>query len=186
MSTWQGVRRELAGAWRSLRYDLARRPTATRHPYGSADWAEGRKPRRLLAMSGIGMLAVVGAIGTYFGVVIGLGALISDEGAPAEQAPVLVRPDRPVTQDVVLTPDPTLHPAVNDSPAPPRRATPSRSPSPRRSGEPNPSRSSPPLRQSPSPSRSSVSPSASVTPSPSPSSPGTPTVEPSLPPPTGG
>ncbi|SDZ06861.1 hypothetical protein SAMN05444365_105150 [Micromonospora pattaloongensis] len=191
MSTWQGVRREMAGAWRSLRYDLTRRAAAKRRAERPVAGENGHRARRLLAMAAFGLLAVVGATGTYFGVVAGLGALLSASQPPVEPVPAAVRPDRPVTEDVALTPDPTRHPAVSASPAPARPGTPSPSPS-RESGRvPAPASPSPsaartpftPPRTSPTTVPSSSSPSATPSPTPSASAPATPT-EVAAPPPT--
>jgi hypothetical protein len=94
MSVWRTARDELAGAWRSLRYDLHRRsdpdalPAADCHDatsnevstFGGAgahlysvhdEYADS--PRRLVAVSAFGLLALTGAAGSYLAVVNGLG-----------------------------------------------------------------------------------------------------------------
>jgi hypothetical protein len=106
MSLWRSTRNEVAGAWRSLRYDMGRRtpeeaaPAPVRAPdvtstgmstfAGAA--AEPHRPehtggqirsaRRVLAMSTFGVLAIVGAAGAYFAVVGGLGAVLQPGPAP--------------------------------------------------------------------------------------------------------
>ncbi|MEV4637298.1 hypothetical protein AB0J80_08100 [Actinoplanes sp. NPDC049548] len=112
---WRRTRNEVAGAWRSLRYDLGRRDaepqpahtgaapafqdvTATGFStFGGAGITDGlrtsyshdqaRHPRRLVAVTAFGVLAVAGATGSYFAVVNGLGALLSDQGG-AEPYPL--------------------------------------------------------------------------------------------------
>jgi hypothetical protein len=99
MSLWRTTRNELAGAWRSLRYDLHRhseadaRRAAAFHdvtPHGLSIFGDpiddvnpefdeyDRSPRRRAAVIAFGTLAVVGAAGSYFAVVNGLGALLEE------------------------------------------------------------------------------------------------------------
>jgi hypothetical protein len=99
MSLWRTTRNELAGAWRSLRYDLHRHSEADArraemfHDVTSdglsifggpiddvnPDFDEyDRPPRRRAAVVAFGALAVVGAAGSYFAVVNGLGALLTE------------------------------------------------------------------------------------------------------------
>ncbi|MEV0716783.1 hypothetical protein [Asanoa sp. NPDC050611] len=111
MTTWRGVRKEIVGAWRSVQYDLAR---ARRRGSDGDETTElifpehSRPPRRLFATGGFALVSIVGALGTYFAVVNGLGALLEGEPAQAEtpasvvagaartgQRPQDVRPDRP-------------------------------------------------------------------------------------------
>ncbi|MFI7597683.1 hypothetical protein [Actinoplanes sp. NPDC049681] len=115
MTLWRRTRNEVAGAWRSLRYDLGRHHpepgtaqagaapafpdvTATGFStFGGAGITDGlrtaygveqaRHPRRLVAVTAFGVLAVAGATGSYFAVVNGLGALLSDPGG-AEPYPL--------------------------------------------------------------------------------------------------
>jgi hypothetical protein len=75
-----------------MRYDLARRPgrgdgrpaggPAERHVPHDYDPYEGG-PRRIIVSSGMAALIVGGAVGSYFGVVNGLGALLDRPPAPA-------------------------------------------------------------------------------------------------------
>jgi hypothetical protein len=107
----------MAGAWRSLRYDMGRRTEeppagATGRPvpgeappdvtstgmstFGGGAAAEttggydgfGRPPRRLVAVGAFVTLAVVGAAGSYFAVVSGLGGLLRQEPAAAGERPL--------------------------------------------------------------------------------------------------
>lgn len=86
MTSWRGLRHEIAGAWRSLRYDLERRQARPADDEEETtdlifpEYGTTRPPRRVLAASGFGALAVAGAVGTYFAVATGLGLLI-DNGA---------------------------------------------------------------------------------------------------------
>ncbi|WP_033341253.1 hypothetical protein [Catenuloplanes japonicus] len=91
MSILRIVRDEAAGAWRSLQYDLDRRGTETPR-YPGYDWYEPptedlsgavRPPRRLLAAGAFGVLALVGAAGTYVTVANSLDSVLkADAGAP--------------------------------------------------------------------------------------------------------
>jgi hypothetical protein len=67
MTLWRRTRTEVAGAWRSLRYDLGR--------------GQHRRPRRAMAATAFGALAVAGATGSYFAVVNGIGALAGEPAA---------------------------------------------------------------------------------------------------------
>jgi hypothetical protein len=90
MSLWRTARGEVAGAWRSLQYDLRRRteaePRSGTELYDPEDlWNDDhddeydRPPRRLVAVTAFGLLALVGAAGSYFAVVNGLGMLLTDD-----------------------------------------------------------------------------------------------------------
>ncbi len=73
----------MAGAWRSLRYDLDRRQARGTDDEETTDlifpeYSAARPPRRMLAAGGFGLLAVAGAAGTYLAVASGLGLLIDD------------------------------------------------------------------------------------------------------------
>ncbi|MEV6599405.1 hypothetical protein AB0M36_21490 [Actinoplanes sp. NPDC051346] len=115
MTLWRRTRTEVAGAWRSLRYDLGRRDPEGSDPgeapvgpgahpaafqdvtatgfstFGGAGVTGGlrtsygdehaRGPRRLVAVTAFGVLAVAGATGSYFAVVNGLGSLLDEQGA---------------------------------------------------------------------------------------------------------
>ena len=116
MTLWRRTRTEVAGAWRSLRYDMGRRETGSGtsdgvrpaayedvtstgfHTFGGAGLTGGlhtsygpgyaRRPRRAVAVTAFGTLAVAGAAGSYFAVVNGLGALLDDQPAGAEPYPL--------------------------------------------------------------------------------------------------
>ena len=107
MSVLRRTRTEVAGAWRSLRYDLGRAPAQP--PAGGPDvtstgmgtWGldglveqagpepapRARRPRRAVAMTAFGMLTVVGAAGAYLAVVNGLGSLMAEKPAAADTFP---------------------------------------------------------------------------------------------------
>jgi hypothetical protein len=106
MSLWRRTRNEVAGAWRSLRYDLGR-PVSEADPAGpgAGGFAEVTstglstfggagvtgclrtgpagdhmsRPRRLVAVSAFGALAAAGAAGSYFAVVNGVGSLAGEQ-----------------------------------------------------------------------------------------------------------
>ena len=111
MNPWRRTRSELAGAWRSVRYDLGKRSGAdleddpvadvtstgmstfggplAGEPYtGYALDQERRPPRRVAAAGAFGVLAVAGAAGSYFAVVNGLGSLLAEKPAGAEPYPL--------------------------------------------------------------------------------------------------
>ncbi len=115
MSLWRRTRTEVAGAWRSLRYDMGRRPRSSAAAVPSAavpaapdvtstgmstfggvpaaDLRTGhdgyaRPPRRVAAVAALGVLAVVGAAGTCFAVVNGLGAAAPQRPAGAGAYPL--------------------------------------------------------------------------------------------------
>ncbi|HET6531081.1 MAG TPA: hypothetical protein VFH03_10780, partial [Actinoplanes sp.] len=104
MTLWRRTRTEMAGAWRSLRYDLGRRPeplpargrepepdvtstgmstfggvtgsSAPAYPPAQPGYREPARPgRALTAVGAVLTLAVVGVAGSYLAVVTGLGGL---------------------------------------------------------------------------------------------------------------
>ena len=140
MSLWRMARDEMAGAWRSLRYDLRRRSDADARratefhdatsnevstfggpgtdPYSVHD-EYARPPRRLVAVSAFGLLALVGAAGSYFAVVNGLGDLLAEgppgsgpfplvaEAAPAPPGTVRQAPTARLGYGAPIAPSPT-------------------------------------------------------------------------------
>ncbi|MDR7321628.1 MULTISPECIES: hypothetical protein [Catenuloplanes] len=124
MSILRIVRDEAAGAWRSLRYDLDRRGTEAPRfyvGYGHEPDAEdlsgyGRPPRRLLAAGAFGVLALVGAAGTYVTVANSLDSVLNTDAAARRNSPEI--PGRPVPAP---SPGPGLLPAA---PAAPHTAQP--------------------------------------------------------------
>ena len=108
MKLWRSLRTELAGAWRSLRYDLGRRapvpdsgagaegPDVTctgMSTFGVPIPADDRPLRRpLLVVSLFLLLAAVGAAASYLAVVGGLGALLRDGPAPPRPYPIAAAP----------------------------------------------------------------------------------------------
>lgn len=83
MRILRAARAEVRGAWRSLQYDLTRRSQqgAPPAPDPSFDPFEGG-PRRVIVSAGVAALVVGGAVGSYFGVVNGLGSLLDRPPAP--------------------------------------------------------------------------------------------------------
>lgn len=196
------ARRELAAAWRSLRYDLRRagRPATPAGGAGATDPGTGgayeayvRGPGRLRTAAVVAALAFGGAAATYAGVAGGLSALPGDQagdpgglpGVAAERPAADLPPAGPGwhgSQATVPSPDPLppVLPAADPEPVgPPPVGTP-RTPEPDHPAalpEPVPE-STPTPAPAPSPT---PSPTRSVTPSPSA------TCEcPSEPPPAGG
>jgi hypothetical protein len=105
MSLLRKIRTEVAGTWRSLRYDFGRRPVEP--PAGGPDVTStgmstfavpavtaytdsqvvARRPRRALTAGVFGVLTVAGAAAAYLGVVNGLGSLTQERPAAAETLP---------------------------------------------------------------------------------------------------
>ncbi|MEV4534885.1 hypothetical protein AB0J82_13745 [Asanoa sp. NPDC049518] len=86
MTTWRGVRKELEGAWRSIQYDVARARSRRKDGEETTELIfpeHARPPRRLRATGGFVLVSLVGAVGTYFAVVNGLGTLL-ETGPTAE------------------------------------------------------------------------------------------------------
>ncbi|WP_173076099.1 hypothetical protein [Phytohabitans rumicis] len=170
----RNVGREVAGAWRSLRYDLARRPAPddpTDLIYPEYEPAH-RPRRRLLAATTFGVLALTGAGGTYFAVVSGLSALASEETVPPARLPAMT----PAPAPEASTPAPvTSPPRVKPKPTPSHRAVLGRAtvrpPAPTPTCAcvtppvPRPT-SAPPVTQPPDPEPSTAPPSPDPTPEP--------------------
>jgi hypothetical protein len=100
MNMWRRTRTEVAGAWRSVRYDMGRRPaepsaepdvTSTgMSTFGGAVGEATGSPRRLVTASAFGVLLMAGVAGTYFAVAGGLGALLTEKPAAAQPNPLAV------------------------------------------------------------------------------------------------
>ncbi|MDQ0365897.1 hypothetical protein [Catenuloplanes indicus] len=119
MSILRIVRDEAAGAWRSLRYDLDRRGTEApraHYGYGHEPGAEdlsgyGRPPRRLLAAGAFGVLALVGAAGTYVTVANSLDSVLNTDASAQRD-----RPEIPGLPAPAPSPGPGLLPAAPAAP----------------------------------------------------------------------
>jgi hypothetical protein len=224
MSLWRNACDEMAGAWRSLRYDLRRRsdadtagaefddPASTGlNTFGGAglgslytgDDEFDRPPRRLVAVSAFGLLALIGAAGSYFAVVNGLGALLVQEpgdpgtrplAAQAGPAPVETGRQTPTSRlgygtTLAPIPAPLAEPRrtkVRQSPAPTQPAAARLATPPPRTVAPvpPPCRCTPPVPMPTFPDHGSggyPSASPSVSPSPSPSASASASPSPSAP-----
>jgi hypothetical protein len=115
MSLWRNVRAEMAGAWRSVCYDLGRQPPARGAagpdvtstgmntfpgslagldlPAGTPEDGD-RPPRRIVAVAAFCALAACGAAGSYLVATTAFAGRMTD--APAEAPPVAVAPMPPV------------------------------------------------------------------------------------------
>jgi hypothetical protein len=206
MSLLRKTRTEMAGAWRSLRYDMGKRPAPPRpgpdvtstgmSTFGGpvGDLTSGydedlpRRPRRLVAVSAFGVLALTGGIGSYFAVVHGLGPALAGEQPPAPQQaqaeghtyPLTATRDTPagnagmgraapLKAPAAVVADPASPKAVRTTPPAARAAKPVRSPAIECDclHPPVPTPTAPSGSPSPTPSAPA---SASVSPSPSSSS----------------
>jgi hypothetical protein len=168
------VRQEVAGAYRSLRYDLARR-SGPRHEttdilYPEYDAYEpDDRHRRALMATGIGLVLAGAVAGVYFVVAGGMGVLLAygSPGTPADRPGTSVSPTAPANPSGSPVPTAAPLPApygVSPSPTP--------SPSPSRSGHATPSRR--PTRPASTPGTPATTPASSptnnpVSPSPQPS-----------------
>ncbi|WP_144121505.1 hypothetical protein [Catellatospora sichuanensis] len=172
MNPWQMIKREIDGARRSLRYDLARRrmkgDTAEMPAVG--DGPDPQPPRarhRVVLATGALVLASVG-VGGYYAIAAGVDALLGDERLPGALPHVTVPAGsaEPVPwRQTNATPSPTDR--VKDAPAG-QIVTPG--PSPRRTPSPTPTPCDCESSPTPSPShKPSPSPSPSPSPCPSPS-----------------
>ena len=195
MNLWRRTRTEVAGAWRSVRYDIGRRPpepapgpevtsTAMNTFAGAVDQATGA-PRRLVTVSAFGVLAVAGATGTYVAVAGGLGTLLTEKSAAAQPYPLATTaPPRAGTSNAGLGQGPATvgrpdAPATVLSTTPPTLRAPAAVPG--RALPPaarvTPEQVKPPARRPcacpappvPTPTQPSTSPSATPSPSASPS-----------------
>ncbi|HCU50906.1 MAG TPA: hypothetical protein DGG94_14085, partial [Micromonosporaceae bacterium] len=175
MNPWHLLRREIDGAIRSVRYDLAVRrarrgmneattelPVITATPPLSGD--AGRKRRVILATSSV--LVAAGAVSGYYAVTSGLDALIADGGSPARLPETGSRFSSPTASQVdptATTPGAVRVPIAHSSVIPPRATQ---------------TTAGPPIGTPPVPTPAptcncptgSPSPSASPSPSPTPSS----------------
>jgi len=170
---WIG--RELAGAWRSVSYDLTRRPGLSKQPtevlYPEYD-AYDRPPRRWYAAAGLGLVVAAGVAATYVAVAGGLGALFTpivnavpglNDAAPVRQPAVsgkraeqpaalpvpAARSASPVARRAGVAPPPAAPVAQPSCLCPVPVPTPqSPTPTPSNSASPSPS---PSVSESPSP-----------------------------------
>jgi hypothetical protein len=180
MNPWQMIRHEVAGARRSLRYDLARRrmndDTVVMPVVGDGPAPPPRARHRVVLATGVLVLASVG-VGGYYAAVAGVDALVGEDRAPGALPRVPAPPASPEPvpwRQANATPSPTD--AVEDVPA--RRIV---TPGPRRSPSPSPCDCESSPTPSPTPTRRpSPSPSPSASPRPSASA----SASPSAPAPT--
>ncbi|HEY8532850.1 MAG TPA: hypothetical protein VIL44_03095 [Micromonospora sp.] len=113
MSMWQVIRREVAGAWRSLRYDLTRRRSRRR---GSGP-STRRRPLRVLALA---FATAVAAVGTYAAVFTGLTLLLKNGAATPALAVPTAHP-KPAGEQVL--PETSLPPVAVSPVVRPRAGT---------------------------------------------------------------
>lgn len=134
MNPWHLLRREIDGAVRSVRYDLAVRrarrgmneattelPVITATPPLTGD--AGRKRRVILATSSV--LVAAGAVSGYYAVTSGLDALVADGGSPAGLPGTGARPVpsssiSPQVEPTATTPGAVRVPIAHSSVIPPR------------------------------------------------------------------
>ncbi|BEL09067.1 hypothetical protein Q0Z83_072580 [Actinoplanes sichuanensis] len=141
MSLWRNIRAEMAGAWRSLRYDLGRRP-AGRGPaepdvtstgmntfpgslvFLPAEPAadEERPPRRFVAVAVFCALAVCGAVGAYLVATTAFAGRMTDPPAAAPE--VAPPPPRPPTFEAAPGPRPGGHAGMGRTPRRPHAVSP--------------------------------------------------------------
>jgi hypothetical protein len=208
VNIWRAVHREAMAAWRSLRYDLRRRPKQRQRTEviprvpASADEDDpaydpySRRTRRLRTALAVAALAVSGTAATYFGVVGGLTALLTGEAGPPSALPGVnvepaptgpvagvrtgTRSDADVGSMQPLAPTQSTTSAAPVKPSEPRSTRPSRPPSPTSTRKPPVPTPAP----HPTPScwcqQPTPTPTGSPTPTPSPSP--TPSPDPSQPP----
>lgn len=184
MGLLHAVHREVAGAWRSLRYDMqsqvdshrrSRLLTAETTEMARHDVLHRGRPRqRLVAMGGVALLVAGGAAGTYLAVAGSLTALTADTPLPAVAA--APEPVVAVVPSVPQVSAPITAPPRRDA----RKAAPDPAPVPARPIAPPPAGPAPTSNRPESTPTPTASPSASPTAEPSGSaSPSAPTASPS-------
>jgi hypothetical protein len=186
MNPWQLIRRELDGALRSMRYDMARRrmnDDTVLLPIISDDTPEPHSRRQRMALAAGAFLLVSGGVGGYYAVAGELDALLSDGSGPAG----LPRVDSSASPRATARSSPTGTPSAavsaavaTSAPAVVRpRVTPSKHHKPKPTPPvPTPA---PTCRCTPPPSpRPSGSPTPSPTPTPTPEPSVTPTTAPTV------
>ena len=171
---------ELAGAWRSVRYDLTRRPNPAKQPtevlYPEYDAYHQRPPRRWYAAAGLGLVVAAGVAATYVAVAGGLGAVFTPivNAVPGLSDAAPAKPPA-ATQTPADRPDAGRVPAAASAAPAARRAADTAAPAAPAAPVAQPSCLCPvpvPTPQSPTPTPSnppSPSPTPSVSHSPSPS-----------------
>jgi hypothetical protein len=118
---WDTLRREILGAWRSVRYDLDHRAETREggeaaggdvgnwysNPLPARDgvFAPLRDPRRVLTAAGVASVIAASATGTYFAVAGGLGILLADAaGMPVAPQAAPFAPFAPAPHGTSSTP----------------------------------------------------------------------------------
>ncbi|BCJ45380.1 hypothetical protein GCM10010168_86490 [Actinoplanes ianthinogenes] len=104
MSLWRRIRAELRGAWRSVKYDLGRRPSEpvdgpdvtstglSTFPGSLMEWrtvppeTDAKPPRRFVAVTVLCLVAMLGAVGSYLLVARGLTSAFADQTAADQTA----------------------------------------------------------------------------------------------------
>jgi hypothetical protein len=121
---WHTLRREYAGAWRSVRYDLASRRAAKLAVAFTEEFAPGTPPvptpSRVVPLTGVALLLAGGAAGAFVAISGGLAAV--DSAPPAPTPPPAAAPAEPGTG--------TTTPSAAPSQAPARRPGTNRTPGP--------------------------------------------------------
>lgn len=127
----------MAGAYRSVRYDLARRPgprydrTDVLYPEYDAYEADDRR-RRATVATGLAVVLAATVVGVYFAVAGGMGVLLA-YGSPGSAGASVSRSPSP-SLSLSASPSPTAasDPSASASPSPSgRRSTPTRRATPR-------------------------------------------------------
>jgi hypothetical protein len=161
VSWWRRARDEAAGAYRSARYELAKR-SGPRHDtteilYPEYDAYEPDDRYRRAAMAGgLGLVLAAAVVGVYFAVAGGMGVLIA-YGSPGSPA-----------QRPAASPSPSGSPVPTATPPPtPSASAPPPSPSHRPSGRATPTRRA--TRPAPTPTGTATTRPATNSPSPAPS-----------------
>jgi len=123
VSLWHTLRREYAGAWRSVRYDLASRRAAKLAVAFTEEFAPGTPPMpapsRLVPLTGVALLLAGGAAGAFVAINGGLAAVASK---PPTATPPAAAPAAPGVG--------TTTPSAAPSAAPARRPGAYRTPGP--------------------------------------------------------
>jgi hypothetical protein len=178
MNPWQLISREIAGAARSLRYDLDRRRAGTDDTVSLPVYGTRERSRQRLALSCGALLLISGGVGGYYALTDG--ARPAGSGSPMPAAGQEWSSDSQPTRSVELPPAPVAvqqaaapggsaraavaGPAATGSPEAPPQPTPTTGPG-CPAPPPGPEATAPSGTPSPSPGAESAT---CVTPSPSP------------------
>ncbi|GIJ68669.1 hypothetical protein [Virgisporangium ochraceum] len=103
MNLWHALRRECAGAWRSVRYDLATHRSARLAGAYTEEFQPSDPPvpapSRLVPLTGVTLLLIGGAAGAFLAISGGLAAIGEPGGPPAARDYAATASTAPAVED---------------------------------------------------------------------------------------